>query len=253
MFLDFNRSTQLNTPTKTIREELDVQVKKRVNVYNKENSKLMSFIGFFVGLFNPRFKDYSNMFFGNLYISEKHRNSNLGYVSVLMHELTHLSDRNTYFGFRYKFFNRLLFDLAYVFPQCFGILGFLGFLGFIYTPLFSLFVFLLCFLPIGAKYRELFEIRGYATSLFVERLLLNKSGSSLDLNRYMTTFTGPAYYYMTPQEDWTRVENEIKGLVVNMESSLSLAIEVNPFILELTKLKLEHSNERQYLPTTRKL
>lgn len=155
------------------------------NIKKKEDSKFHKFLSKIIF-----WNDYINIwttFLGTVWLPEGY-NGDLIYWAwpTLQHEAVHILDMDTFFGLlpeKLKYVNRILFKIAYFFPQCLFVFGLLGFVN----P--WMFLCLLFLLPFPAPFRAIAEFRGYRRSLEIFKYKEDMA---------VRNFTGPAYYFMWP-------------------------------------------------------
>ncbi len=115
-----------------------------------------------------------------------------GSYKVLMHEFVHCCDYVK---------NPILFPLKYLFPQILSLIS-LGALGAFWNPWFLLcLVFLLCLLPLPARWRSESEMRGYTATMAAEEWQgVNLLEYPDFIDNITNQFTGMSYYRMNPDE-----------------------------------------------------
>lgn len=168
-----------------------------VKIEYKTESKLMKFLGFLL-FFNKKFMTNFVTTIGNtIYFPDRGESSRIMNI-IIAHELMHIMDRaeaNKKFPF--------LFELKYLFPQVLG-LGMAPALLFPLSPWFALFlVFGIFLMPWNAKWRTLYEARGYATTLFANEHNYNMSPEDVILSAesLARSCTGMSYYNMISNLD----------------------------------------------------
>ena len=176
---------------KYVRGSLEQHIKKefpKFEIIDKRESKLMKLLSK-VLFFNKTFMtSYITVIGSKVYVPKMpwKKTNPFSAISVLSHEWVHMK-----YGKQLGF----MFKLLYLFPQILTPLFLLGF----WNPWF--FLFALCILPFPALWRAKFELRGYAISMAVSWWLLDRRP---DFDFYAKQFTGPAYYWMYPFEDYIR-------------------------------------------------
>ena len=130
----------------------------KFKLIEKENSKLMRVLNFFIKLWNPDFMDHFTMVLGyRIYMPPAQRNTAVGY-EILRHEAVHMRQFKKFW---------LLQTISY------GIL------------------------PIGPSFRAYWEYQGYCESMKV-RSELGWSVDDAYIDWLVSQFTGPAYLFMWP-------------------------------------------------------
>jgi hypothetical protein len=166
-------------------------------VVRKKDSKLMRFTSWLVYLWCPDFMDNYATTIGNIvYLPDsvlKYPN-NISTITLLAHELRHVTDKQNYGAFIYA--------LMYLFPQILAVFA-LGALGAIWGSNHWLwFLTSLLFLaPLPAPGRMYIERRGYTMNLAVNYWLYAEHRNWVQnptIVGVVGHFTGPDYYFMWP-------------------------------------------------------
>jgi hypothetical protein len=136
-------------------------------------------------------------------------------VEILMHEMVHEADR--------KRLGSFLFALAYLFPQCLGLLGFISILGGLHINFLWFAVFFLFLLPVPSPTRAWLEIRGYRINVAIAQMFNGRNyAEEFARKLYIKQFKGSKYYWMLPVTeeritselvDLTKLEEEQKELI----------------------------------------
>jgi hypothetical protein len=130
----------------------------KFQLVEKEKSKLMAFLNFFIKLWNPRFmEDYTMVLGYKVYMPPAQRNTLQGY-EILRHEAVHMRQVRKWW---------ILQSISY------GIL------------------------PIGPSFRAYWEYKAYCESMRV-RTELGWSVDDAYIDWLVSQFTGPAYLFMWP-------------------------------------------------------
>jgi hypothetical protein len=138
-------------------EQLKTEFSK-FQLVEKEDSKLMKFLNFFIKLWNPDFMERYTMVLGyKVYMPPGQRNTLQGY-EILRHEAVHMRQFRKWW---------LLQTISY------GIL------------------------PIGPAFRAYWEYQGYCESMKT-RIELGWSVDDTYIDWVVSQFTGPAYLFMWP-------------------------------------------------------
>lgn len=172
---------------------LDTKIRERVPDYKikfKNESTFMKILGKIL-FFNKDFMTHVTTVIGKtIYFARRDWfEADPGrYFYTLCHEYVHIMDYDR---------RPASFASGYLMPQALAIFSLGALLSFI-SPWFLLFLLALIFLaPLPSRVRAWAELRGYGMSI-KSRLWDGQAVSQERIDRYVTYFTGPAYYYMWP-------------------------------------------------------
>jgi hypothetical protein len=177
----------------------------------KEESWLMKVLAKIL-FFNKRFMTGYVTTVGDKIYVPRDRVSDFSLWQVLVHEYTHVYDKNR------ADFGMLGFGFWYLFPQILGVVALLCWIPALifWEPawLWGLLTLLLA-APLPSPGRMKYEMRGYAMSMAVNYW---RYGSVLDTTKRWIEekFTGPDYYFMWPFKKMVR--DEIDEWVVRLET-----------------------------------
>ena len=165
-----------------------------LKVLYKDESVLMKVLKYLI-FFNPKFSTSFTTTFGNtIYFPSRAyvASRDLSCSVVFLHELIHIYDSESH-----GFFQKLLFNISYVFPQILALLVIpLLFL----VPWYFALIPLVFLAPLPAYWRMKSERKAYFISMYVMRQMEIKTGVKYhieDNKRYFTNqFRGPNYYFM---------------------------------------------------------
>jgi len=116
---------------------------------------------------------------------------------------------------------RLLFSLAYLFPQCLSLLSLGAIFAIFWTPMLWCLLFLLFLAPFPAPWRKKFELEAYTMSLFMYFTSMKFSGNAdEDIVRFMSeeikvineAFVGSGYFFMWPFSVEDELRNKIEDI-----------------------------------------
>lgn len=139
---------------------------------------------------SPRFmEDYYTTLGDTIYMPEiAYKIDGERLLQVIMHECLHIKDYHK---------NKILYTIFYGFPQIFAPLFILGFLGFLWSPLFYMFLFLLCALPLPAYGRYYYEKRAYRVSVLFGKFYNYSEENMSELREWVIKNLAKQYYYFT--------------------------------------------------------
>jgi len=172
--------------------EISKQHFPKMEIKYKNESFFMKVLNIIL-FFHPKFMNFTTTVGNTIYFpSRKHvEDRDFSSSVVLMHELVHVYDTNSFGKLGYLFFGA-----AYLFPQILVLLFFPLLLVSWKIALIAL-VFLA---PLPAYWRMKYERKAYFTSLYVMKSLEEKFRINylLEENKkyFVRQFTGPNYYFM---------------------------------------------------------
>ena len=167
----------------------------------KDESRLMKVIGRAM-FWNKKFMtDVITTMRGNIYVPnsfqgaveriDKDNRKLRSYLTVLFHEYVHIEKRK-------KTLLPGLFELRYITPQVYSLLGLVSLPLAVVNPWFILGApLLLAALPWPSKHRVEEEIRGYSANIVCLHYVHGLPADKIVIQGFEYVFDGPSYYWMT--------------------------------------------------------
>jgi len=198
------------------------KLKTPIRLVEKESSKLMNFIGWFLSVtnINKRFMTSYITTIGSTIYCPKNLFSEIKprtFIETMMHESVHALDNQNY---------NILFQVTYLPELYFGILFLCLSILFIALKAYAIFIvmfvlFLVAILPIPKFGRYHWEMRAYATSLIVANIFNFDEDYKSSIKTWITPqLRDSAYYFAMPFDYFysnEKFENYVKQYPIKEE------------------------------------
>jgi len=201
---------------------LNKKLKKPIKIIEKESSKLMAFIGFFLSLFkiNTRFMSSYITTINNTIYFPKELIASINpkrFMETIIHESIHaIDEQNNKIVYKPTYLPELFFGLPLLILSIFFFIFKLLILGSVF-----LFFALICISPIPKYGRYHWEMRAYSSSLFIAEMLGLEDWYLSQLKNWIKgQLSTSSYYFTMPIEKFytdEKFENYINQIEIKEE------------------------------------